>query len=62
MRQTSDHIGRKNLIGLADHRMIDLAKDGKSAKVHDVLRDLAVHIIREAKVGEWASECYFKPR
>ena len=49
------------LIVLSDRCLIDLYEDGKSAKVHDVLRDLAIRIIHEAKVGEWASECHFEP-
>ena len=46
---------------LADRCLIDLREDGKIAKVHDVLRVLAIFIIHEAKAGEWASECYFEP-
>ena len=45
---------------LADRCLIDLREDGVTAKVHDVLRDLAIRIINEAKAGEWASECYFE--
>ncbi|KAG0568377.1 hypothetical protein KC19_6G015700 [Ceratodon purpureus] len=53
--------GMTTLISLADQSLIELSEDGKTATIHDVLRDLAIRIIDEAKSGDWASECYFKP-
>ncbi|KAG0587119.1 hypothetical protein KC19_2G141600 [Ceratodon purpureus] len=56
-------MGWTALISLADQSLIDLFEKGgeKYAKVHDVLRDLAIRIIRNAKAGEWAFECFFEP-
>ncbi|KAG0587688.1 hypothetical protein KC19_2G183700 [Ceratodon purpureus] len=53
--------GVATLISLADQSLIELSKNGKIAKMHDVLRDLAIRIIHEAKPTDWASECYFEP-
>jgi Leucine-rich repeat (LRR) protein len=58
--ETQD-MGRNHLIGLADQSMIQLSKDGEVATIHDVLRDLAFHIIREAPSSDWASQCHFQP-
>jgi hypothetical protein len=58
--ETQD-MGRNHLIGLADQSMIQLSKGGEVATIHDVLRDLAFHIIREAPSSDWASQCHFQP-
>ena len=41
--------------------LVNLFQDEKMAKAHDVLQGLAIRIIHEAKVREWASECHFEP-
>ncbi|KAG0602447.1 hypothetical protein M758_10G015100 [Ceratodon purpureus] len=58
--EEASYEGMAILISLADQSLIELSEDGRTAKMHDVLRDLAIRIIREAKPGDWASECYFQ--
>jgi len=56
------NIGRVILINLTDWSLIDLYEDKDVVQIHDVLRDLAIRILSNAKPNEWAYECYFQPR